>query len=222
MSSIFPTTSYEKQLTELQAFLRGKEYYLALKALHFARELHTGLRKDGVSPEFSHQVFLVNYTRTLLPGIMFPEETLASLFLHDSPEDYDHKVSFDDIESMFNTRIRDAVFALTKKYRGQTVPYPVYFHRIANDPVASIGKGVDRTHNFLTMGDADWTIDKQEDYLLEGNEWFLPMLKLARKNFPEQTSVYENLKSVLLIEAKLIERSLASQKLLMSSAPSLG
>lgn len=210
MAFVLQETPYEKQITELLGFLRGKGWLTAYRAVDLARRYHTGLRKDGVSPEFSHQVFLINYARTLASGMSHPEDTIAALALHDLVEDYG--LTFEEIDEQFGTRIGAAVRALTKKNQGIIIPYPVYFERISLDPIASVGKAIDRAHNILTMGDTTWTLDKQEEYLSEINEWFLPMLKRARSNFPEQFDVYQNLKSVLMIEAKLIERSLSYQR----------
>jgi GTP pyrophosphokinase len=206
MRFIRPETSYEKQITEIKAYLRtiGRDSnFVALKAFNFAREYHTGMRKGGNAPEYSHQVFIANYARSLESGLLYPQETLAAIFLHDVCEDYD--VRYEEIEERFGKRIRNAVEALTKVYKGEKIPYPVYFSNIAKDPIASIAKGIDRCHNILTMSDADWTTEKQENYLIDITSWFLPMLKEARELFPEQWGAYENIKGNLLMQAKHIE-----------------
>ena len=50
-----------------------------------------------------------------------------------------------------------------------------------------------------------FTLQKQEDYLAETKEHFLPMLKRARRAFPRQEPVYENIKHALTGEIALIE-----------------
>lgn len=209
MTIILPHMSFEKSVTEHRSFLRGaseatgdKDWLIALKAFDFARQYHTGMRKDGKSHEFSHQIFQANYARTLLSGIMHPAKTLAVIYLHDICEDYD--VSFETIEAMFGKDIRDGVEAMTKKYKGIVIPYDVYFARLAQSPTASIAKGFDRGHNIFTMGDTDWTVAKQTGYLKDITDWFLPMNKAASRNFPEQGAVHENIKSLLTIQAKHI------------------
>lgn len=206
MRFIRPETSYEKQITEIKTYLRtiGRESnFLALKAFNFAREYHTGMRKGGNAPEFSHQIFIANYARSLESGLLFPQETLAAIFLHDVCEDYD--VTFEQIDELFGKRVRNAVQAMTKVYKGEKIPYPVYFANIAKDPIASVAKGIDRCHNILTMSDAEWSTEKQEDYLIDITDWFLPMIKEAREKFPEQGGAYENIKSNLLMQAKHIQ-----------------
>jgi (p)ppGpp synthase/HD superfamily hydrolase len=210
MRFIRPETSYEKQITEIKSYLRtvGRDTnFLALKAFNFGREYHTGMRKGGNAPEYSHQVFGANFARTLENTLLYPQETLASFFLHDVPEDYD--VTFETIEEQFGKRVRNAVEALTKVYKGEKIPYPVYFANIAKDPIASIAKGIDRCHNILTMSDAEWTTEKQENYLIDITDWFLPMLKEARERFPEQWGAYENIKGNLLMQAKHIELNIS-------------
>jgi hypothetical protein len=213
MHFILPETSHDKSVTELLGYLKGasehsadKEWISTLKAFKFARKYHTGLRKDGKSAEFSHQVFQINYARAFLPHLISPAQTISTIALHDVCEDYD--VSFETIENLFGKVVRDGVEAMTKKYKGIVIPYDVYFDRLSKDPCGSIAKGIDRGHNYLTMGDTDWSADKQEKYLIDLNEHFLPMNKKASENFPEQGPLYENIKSLLLTQAKHIQRSL--------------
>lgn len=106
----------EKFHISLRYWLLGRNYNQALKALEYASQFHTGVRKDGVTPEFHHQLSIASYVRSLINGIMFPQETLAAAFLHDVCEDYD--VGFEEINSKFGADITKAVKALTKKHRG--------------------------------------------------------------------------------------------------------
>src|SRR4051812_21004615 len=82
------TPAYNKLYISLRYFLLGREFYMAADALQFASQYHIGTRKDGITPEFQHQIEITHYLRTLLPSMMFPEETLAAALLHDVPEDY--------------------------------------------------------------------------------------------------------------------------------------
>ena len=203
---------YGKDLLALRGFLLGREWFRALDALEFARNLHDGLRKDGRTPEFHHQVFMANFARTILPSLLKPEVTLAAILLHDVPEDYD--VSFEQIDTRFGTDIGNPVRLLTKKKDGVVIPYPVYFGRIAEDPVASVGKGIDRAHNIFTMSGANWSPDKQSNYLDEAENYFLPMLKTARRNFPQQEPAYQNIKTMLMVQSVPIRLSLERARLL--------
>jgi (p)ppGpp synthase/HD superfamily hydrolase len=198
--------SYAKHLSALRYWLLGRNYLTALKAFEYAQKFHTGIRKDGISKEFSHQIFIASYARTLCQCLFRPEGTLAAIFLHDICEDY--PVSFDEIERLFGTDIRVPVELLTKKKDGARVPDTIYYERMAFDPVASLAKALDRAHNVFTMSEAGWTVDKQERYLSEVFTLLLPMIKQARRLFPEQEPAYENVKTLLLVQAKHIEANL--------------
>lgn len=218
-----PQTEYKKQIATMRSWMDGKSFHLALKAFEFAQKYHKGIRKDGVSPEFSHQMFIANYAMSILPGLMFKEETLAAIFLHDICEDYD--VSIEQIEDMFGKDIAEAVRLLTKKTPGKAIPSAekeerarIYYEQLATNPIASIAKGLDRAHNILTMKSAGWTINKQKEYLEEAINLALPMLKTARRTFTEQRLAYENVKTLILIQAQHIKFSLQIMKQLEERA----
>jgi (p)ppGpp synthase/HD superfamily hydrolase len=80
--------SFDKLHISLRYWILGRGYNVAARAMDFAEKHHTGTRKDGVTPEFAHQVAIAHYIRTL-PDLVYPEETLATIFLHDVVEDYD-------------------------------------------------------------------------------------------------------------------------------------
>lgn len=191
---------YAKQEISLRYWLLGREYHKAIAAMEMGRKYHTHQRKDG-APEFSHQIAIAHFVRTLIGGLMFPEETLATIFLHDIREDYD--VSDDEIRGAFGDRIANAVGHMTKEYRGHKRNVFEVFEQIGDDPVASIAKGADRIHNFSTMQGA-FTIDKQKEYLHECETHFMPMLKHARRLFPQQEPAYENIKWALNSQMSLI------------------
>jgi Guanosine polyphosphate pyrophosphohydrolases/synthetases len=145
-------SAYAKQLSSMRYWLLGRNWMTALKAFEFAQGHHDGVRKDGFSPEFSHQMFIAGYARTLAHSLLNPEETLAAIFLHDVCEDY--PVSFEEIGSRFGAGVRVPVELLTKKKDGVRIPDDIYYNRMGDDPVASIAKGLDRAHNIFTMSAA--------------------------------------------------------------------
>lgn len=191
---------YEKLRSALRYWLYGKEYYLAVKAMEYAAKHHTGTRKDNVTPELYHQLSIAGYTRTL--GLLYPEETMAVAFLHDVVEDYNISVS--ELERQFGKRVSFSVSLLSKKRDGYTIESVPYYLNICNDAVASIIKGADRIHNFQTMIDV-FDVSKQQQYISDCKEGILPMLKRARRKFPEQEPAYENIKHALFSQIDLIE-----------------
>ncbi len=195
---------YREHLIRVRSWLQGRKYYKAVAALEFASDFHKGIRKDGVTPEFHHQVSIALYLRTLY-NLRHPEDILAAAFLHDVVEDYD--VSPDEIEARFGEKVRVAVNLLSKKYRGVKKPTEEYYRAMRTNPIASIVKGGDRIHNFQTMHSV-FTCEKQLAYIDECERFILPMLKEARRNFPDQELAYENIKHALKGQIELLKLSI--------------
>lgn len=191
---------YDKLRSALRYWLYGNQYYISVKAMEFAAKYHNGMRKDGITPEFYHQLSIAGYIRTL--GLLHPEETMAVAFLHDIVEDYN--VSISELERRFGKQVSFAVSLLSKKKDGYTIENAPYYLNICNNPIASIVKGADRIHNFQTMIDV-FDIPKQQKYIEDCKEGILPMLKKARRKYPEQEPAYENIKHALLSQIDLIE-----------------
>jgi (p)ppGpp synthase/HD superfamily hydrolase len=197
---------FEKQLLVLRSHLIGAKYYNALSAMEFAAKYHTGMRKDGVTHEFSHQTSIALHALTL-PDLMFREEVIATIFLHDVREDYG--ITDTEVRNLFNDekfaeRVAQAVERMTKEFRGVKCDEEELFAIMATDPIASIAKGCDRVHNFQSMVGV-FTKTKQQSYIAECKALFFPMLKTARRNFPHQVMAYENIKHTLRSQIELIE-----------------
>lgn len=209
----------QKSLISLRYWLLGAGYTKASKALHFASTYHTGVRKDGFTPEFAHQVAVTQYLRSLHSGLLYPEDTYTASLLHDVGEDYN--VSYDEIAAEFGIRVADACERLNKvKSRaispdGKKVVVvkksdEEYFPPISVCPIASVVKPADRIHNFGSMVGV-FGLEKQKEYLSEGEGKILPIVKDARNRFPEQEPVYMNLTFMLRSQISLI-RSIHSEK----------
>jgi (p)ppGpp synthase/HD superfamily hydrolase len=198
---------FEKKLLTLRQQFVGARYHHALAALEFAHRFHTGLRKDGVTPEFQHQIEIALFALTL-PDLMFREEVIATILLHDVREDYDitdreiRDLFFQDSE--FAIRVARAVENMTKVFRGVKKNEAALFDAMGQDPIASIAKGCDRMHNLQSMVGV-FKLAKQKAYIQEVHDLFLPMLKKARRLFPHQVNAYENIKHILQSQIQLIE-----------------
>jgi len=191
-------TKHQKQVLFLRYFLLGKGYFSAVDALEYGLSIHTGTRKDGVTPEYQHQIEIVLYITTIMDNLMYPQETIIAALLHDTPEDYfiDHRY----ISERFGPIAGEAIFLLDKN--GKTTDQ--YYKGCAGNPIASIVKGSDRMHNVRTMRGV-FKQEKQIRYALEVREHFLPMLKVGRRTFPQQTNAYENIKHVLNIQLEYLD-----------------
>lgn len=199
------STVFKKKLLVLRQQLIGARYYNALAALDFAIAYHTGTRKDGITPEFQHQIEISLYALTL-PDVKYREEVIATIMLHDVREDYhvsDLEVIklFDDAQ--FAARVSKAVENMTKEYRGVKKDEPTLFAAMAEDEIASIAKGCDRIHNLGSMVGV-FSIEKQKKYLVEVDELFIPMLKTARNKFSFQYNAYMNILHMMRSQCDLI------------------
>jgi (p)ppGpp synthase/HD superfamily hydrolase len=194
--------SFQKREISLRYWLQGGQYFKALHALEWAKRYHTGVRKDGVTPEIDHQISIAHYVRTLHTSLLHVEDTLITVLLHDVREDYG--VSDQEVEREFGTRVARAVDAVTKTFRGEKRDAQTLFDRMAQDPIASVVKGADRIHNLNSMVGV-FSPEKQQAYVQEAEQFFFPMLKQARRLHPQQEPVYENLKHMMRSQVALIK-----------------
>lgn len=192
---------FEKAELSLRYFLIGKGFIQALKAMEFAKELHTGYRKDGLTPEFHHQICIAQYIRTL-PDLIDMERCLTDAFLHDTVED--KEVTIDEVRDSFGADIAQDVCLLSKEVEGAKKDLKMYFVGLMRNPYVSIVKGADRVHNHQSMVGV-FTLDKQKSYIVETEEHIIPVLKVARRKFPEQEAAYENIKYMLRSQIELVQ-----------------
>lgn len=200
-------TPFAKKLLTLRQQLIGARYYGALAALDFAMEYHTGTRKDGITPEFQHQVEIALYALTLA-DVKYREEVIATIMLHDVREDYhitdnEIRIVLKERDPEFINRVCQAVENMTKEWRGEKKNEIELFDAMAKDPVASIAKGCDRIHNLGSMVGV-FKREKQEAYLDEVDALFIPMLKAARKKFAFQHNAYMNILHMMRSQCELI------------------
>jgi (p)ppGpp synthase/HD superfamily hydrolase len=197
---------FKKMKSTLRYWLLGKaddnpEYYRVLKSMEIAEKYHTGTRKDGKTPEFSHQLFICLYLKTMHKYLKDPVTTLITALLHDTLEDYFEESSA-ELMRLFPNEYH-LIMRISKVRNGVKIPYDQYFGEMKDCHICSIVKLADRVANISTMIGV-FTEEKQISYLEEVNAWFLPMLKYARRMFPEQELAYENVKSFLIMQKDTI------------------
>jgi len=188
--------SLEKHIfkkTALYQYLETNNMPFSKMALDLAGQYHTGLRKDGKTPEIDHQVSISRYLLKFKTNMMYPDETIASALLHDLSEDYNFL--YGDIKKYFGGRISRAVVLLTKEYFGVKRVPEIYFSQITSDPIASIVKGADRVHNVHTI--QAFKPAKKIEYTDETRDWIIPCLLEAKENFPKQASIYDKMVHIL-------------------------
>jgi (p)ppGpp synthase/HD superfamily hydrolase len=190
-----------KSRIALRYWLLGQGWTMASEAMEYGERHHTGTRKDGATPEFDHQVEIANFVRTLHPHLLLPEETIATVFMHDLREDYD--ISDIEIRIRYGKVVADAVAALTKTFRGVRRDPMEVAEATGENPIASIVKPADRIHNQHTCIGV-FTPVKINEYVQETEQYILPMIREARMRFPSQEPAYENLKFVLKSQVQLL------------------
>lgn len=204
-------TKYSKLSIALQNYLHGAKYFRALKAFAFAKGIHTGFRKDGITPEFQHQIEIALFIITL-KGLDDEEDCIIAAILHDVLEDYP-RYGMRELVDLVGEQSAHSVKLLSKSIHGVDLYKEnpsSYFYHIGGDAVSSIVKGCDRVHNLRTMVGV-FTIEKQQQYLMETVGYFLQMLKMAAGNFPSQYLAYMNIRTMLKTQMELIQAVLAAE-----------
>jgi (p)ppGpp synthase/HD superfamily hydrolase len=193
------TSRFDKLYIALKFRLKGLGFYDALRALETAKDIHDGYRKDGKTPEFQHQLEIALYIFTL-KDVQDLEGAIIVALLHDTDEDYPHSLKLDELMSYGEARAR--AIRLLNKHTHENLDS--YFDALWRDELASLVKGVDRINNFQSMNRGKFTIPKQIKYADEVIRLFLPMLKKARKKFPQQMDAYYNIENMLKCQHELI------------------
>ncbi len=213
--------SYEKLKLAMRYFLIGAytatkdcSYSQVLEVMEWSETIHDGMRKDGVTKEFMHQLGIAQHIRTLGPHLMNLTGTLSAAFLHDTSED--HTLAAAQIAERFGRVAADDSQRMSKIRNGTKLPLDIYFDELADCPRCSIVKGADRVNNLQSMLGV-FSLAKQEEYIDEAEKWILPMLKRARRNFPRQEAAYENIKLMMVSQIELLRANIASNRLVSSN-----
>lgn len=202
MSVPGPKITYDKLVIAMRYYFLGAKMYTALDAMELMLQYQVGeghVRDDGVTPEAQHPLEVAHFIRTL-PDLLYREETLAAALLHDVPEDYAAHVSHASIKSRFGEIIHQAVYLVDKN--GKTAAE--HFEAMGYDPVASLVKGADRIRNNDTMI-GPFSFDKIRRKIEETRNHILPMMKIARRKFPQQECAYELIAHSLCSQIDLLD-----------------
>lgn len=181
------------------------EYFKVIEALEMGLAHHDGYRNGG-DPEFVHQLGIFHYLRTLHKHIRNPVTVYSLVFLHDALEDPNQKtkayITPDVIEAKFGEVFLSKLKRMSKEILGQKNP-DFSLDAVFDDEETSIAKGGDRVDNVRSMVGV-FKRPRLEKYMKETAEEFLPRLKLARRKFPRQEAIYENIKLELVGHLTLI------------------
>lgn len=213
---------YQKRLMVLRTTLISLKWHRALRCLEYALRYHTGTRKDKKTPEFLHQVEQALFALTLRTLLLYPEETICVIILHDTLEDYYNKgVRLSNIREVatipnytfalnieHDSHMADLVVTgvelLTNNVDGAEKPKNIYYPQMGFHVIAAVAKACDRMNNQSTMAFV-FTDEKMRAKIDETMDYVFPMLKFARREFPQQEDAYQILKTVLEQQVRLLE-----------------
>jgi len=202
--------NFNKLLISARYWLLGMaesdpRYFKVLEALQIGLEHHNGERNGG-GHEFIHQLGIFHHLRTLHKHLKNPTIVYTLAFLHDAVEDANKTtgkfITLEEIDNKFGTVIMCKVWKLSKEVLG--IKNPDYsLDSVFKDEDCACVKGGDRVNNVSSMVGV-FKPERLARYVKETTEEFLPRLKLARRAFPHQEAVFENIKLELVNQLNLI------------------
>ena len=204
-------SKFEKSLIAARYWLLGMAesnpaYFKVIEAMEYGLEHHNGERNGG-DHEFIHQLGIFHHVRTLHRHLRNPVTVYILIFLHDAVEDPNKKtgkmISLDDVITRFGEVVSAKVRKLSKEILGQKNP-DYSLDAIFEDEDTSIVKAGDRVNNVSSMVGV-FKKTRLERYVKETMEEFLDRIKGARRRFPDQEGVFENMKLELVNQLQLIQ-----------------
>lgn len=165
---------------------KENHFFQTERALPLMKKYHSGQYRDGKEriPYIHHPLMMACHALALH---MEQDDLLAVILLHDVCEDCG--VSVEDLP--VNERVKEAVDCLTFRVKdGETraEAKKKYYERIRQNKLALVIKLIDRCNNVSTMA-AGFTKERMKKYILETEEYIIPLLDLLDENDPQWQSV---------------------------------
>lgn len=188
---------HDKMKIHMRGYLIGRSFHKAYKAMDLMMEAFRDFRKDGVTPVWTHPLYIASVIRTLPLG-EHEEDVLITAFLHDYFEDrpemaWKLEESFDKSLLHFARVLDKNYFKAARIINGKRAQNERYYEAILKHPYTIIVKAVDRYHNLKTMVGV-FSDEKIEEYIVETEEFVLPMLKQGMRLHPEFEAILQNIK----------------------------
>lgn len=176
---------------------------------------HVGERRGGGS-ERSHLYEVAGQVLFFLEGHVTLEEldtAVASAFLHDVVEDYSHlypkaKLSIDFKEDTVTVTMNVCKWEDFKKIEED---YIQYFKNVSSHIFSIFVKVSDRIHNLSTCIEG-MSEKRIFSYIHETETYFYPMIKKARKDYPQFYMALTAMKQHLEYRIKMIKLVLDAKK----------
>jgi len=170
----------QRMSTYITTYAGVKGMHQTVKALHFARQAHTGqTRKGNNVPYIYHPLNVACHALAL--GID-DDSLVAACLLHDVCEDCG--VLSKDLP--VETETREIVALLTKTGREKKDPAAErqYFEAIYQNPKAMLVKLLDRAQNVSGMA-GGFQKEKLISYINETERIFYPMIQAGKTDYPQ-------------------------------------
>lgn len=181
-----PHTEATAQRAVLQHTLIGLGLFQAADALSFMTQVHTGLRRDGVTPEWHHPISVALHLLTLKDA--FPADERDDLFtmalLHDTLEDC-RDVTREHLAARITPHALHGVILLSKTEAAapeRRRDFATYCRELDGHPLTCPVKLADRNRNFDSMVGV-FTPEKQLAYVEEAETHLLPMSRRCRDRY---------------------------------------
>lgn len=187
----------------------------AVKAFDLGRECHRGIRRDGVTPEFAHSLLVGTNLFNIRDWLIYPEESVATGFIHDGPEDYPKIMTYGLILNLCGERVANSAHSLNKRHKGKLIPKHTYFGNMEKDPITSIVKPADTYNNFETIG-VVFDAKNQLRHIRKAAKYLLPMIHNAKHEFKEQAQAYRLYEFLLKRDIVLLSRNLKIKSPILS------
>jgi hypothetical protein len=183
-----------------------KRYYRVVDALELAVIHHDGERNDGTD-EIAHMIGVFQLLRTMHSHLLDPVSAYIEALLHDCIEDPNQKtkkfIAPSEIQAQFGSQIHDELLIMSKEVLGQKNP-AFHLPNVFLNTNTSVVKPADRDNNVASMYGV-FKPARLDRYIDETIKEYLSGLKVARRKFPEQEPVYENIKLSITHKLQLIE-----------------
>lgn len=195
--------SAEKMYTYVRGYAAGAKMNETLKALAFAREKHEGQFRKSGDPYIVHPLTMACNALSL--GIE-DDNVIATILLHDVCEDCNTSPKELPVNEVVRTGVMLMTFSIMD---GETKETAInrYYNMLAQSREATLTKLVDRCHNVSSMA-GTFSREKLRAYIDETRHFVVPLLRKAKKLYPEDSNAIFALKYHMLSVVDSIEATM--------------
>lgn len=172
----------EKMYTFLRGYASGAGMKNTLKALSFAREKHEGQFRKSGEPYIVHPLIMA--CNAVSMGI-HDDSVIATILLHDVCEDCGVALAELPVDEAVRRGVELMTFGIME---GETkeIAKNRYYNLLIQSREATLTKLIDRCHNVSSMA-GTFSVAKLKAYIEETRHYVLPLLRKAKKQYPEDS-----------------------------------